>query len=301
MLFGIFAMVLVGASWTIYGGVMGKAPRENIDVSVLLFWTFVASAVVSIVCGTVFQGFPQTSAYGLLIAFSSQFISGFFNYWQLDMMSRAMQKGHNGTVWSIVQAGFVFPFFMGILFFSVPLTWVRGTALFLAVASVAVSGYSREAGAGKWLIPALTAFLMTGISQSLSNLPSYYPEAECVSSVWRTAALSSGFIAGAVIRNIMRLPQFFPDVLASARNVKLWKYCFMLQGIEIIVNYFLLYPGMDSLSRASAGAVAYPLMVSCCLLVFDLYSLLVLREKQSVRQWSALLLCILAVIGLSVQ
>ena len=300
MFFGITAMILVGAGWTIYGGVMGKAPREKVNVSVLLFWTLFSALVLSVVCGGI-QGFPQTTARGLAIALLSQVGAGFFNYWQLEIMSRAMQKGHNGIIWSIVQSGFVFPFFMGIVLFSVPLTWCRGIGLLLALASVTLSGVSQGAGSGKWLIPAFSAFLMTGVSQSLSNLPSYFPEAESVSSVWRTAGLSLGFILGAVSCNAFKLPEFGRELIAGAGTWKIWKYCLLLQGIEVITNYFFLYPGMDSLSKVGAGAVAYPLMVCSCLLVFDVYSLVVLREKHSLVQWLSLTLCMLGVVGLSLN
>ena len=298
MTFGIAAMIIVGASWTIFGGVMGKAPKEAVNISVLIFWTLLSALLVSLVCGF-FQGFPQASANGLLIAFGSQIVSGLFNFWQLELMSRAMQKGHNGIVWSIVQSGFIFPFFMGIIFFGVPLTWVRAAALLLALASIALSGISQGRAAGKWVTLALLSFLITGVSQSASNFPSYFSEAESVSSIWRTAALACGFILGAFTCNLGSISRFGREIVAGAKSLTVWKYCLILEGIDIVTNYFFLYPGMDALSRASAGAVAYPLMVSSCLLVFDLYSLIVLREKHSFIQWLALVLCILAVIGLS--
>ena len=56
---------------------------------------------------------------------------------------------------------------------------------------------------------------------------------------------------------------------------------------------------MDSLSKAGAGAIAYPLMVCSCLLVFDLISLFLLREKHRPVQWAALFLCLAGVLGLS--
>lgn len=300
MIFGITAMILVGAGWTIYGGIMSKAPKEKVNISVLLFWAFTLAFVLSTVCG-VFQGIPQTTARGLAIALFATMISGFFNFWQLEIMSGAMQKGHNGTIWGIVQSGFILPFFMGILFFDVPLTWARGIGLLLALTSVILSGISQGAGSGKWLIPAFAAFLMTGINQCMSNLPSYFPEAENVSSVWRTAGLSLGFILGAISCNIFSLPGFIRDIAAGAVTWKVWKYCLLLDGVNIISSYFFLYPGMDSLSESGVGAIAYPLMVCACLLVFDLYSLFILREKHTLVQWAVLLLCMLGVVGLSLN
>ena len=70
-------------------------------------------------------------------------------------------------------------------------------------------------------------------------------------------------------------------------------------GLELFAHYLLLFPGMDSLSKAGAGAISYPLMVCSCLLVFDLISLFILKEKHRPVQWAALALCFAGVAGLS--
>lgn len=298
MFFGISAMILVGCTWTVSGYVMGKAPREKIEIPTLLTYAM-GSALLLSCCIGLHQGLPQTTLRGLVIACSSQILSGFFNFFQLEWMSKAMQKGHNGIVWSIIQAGFVFPFFMGIVFFGVPLTGIRLGAFAAALLSVALFGIAQGSKSSHWLIPALGGFLMTGISQALSNLPSYFPEAEAVSSVWRTAALACGFLLAICFYRIFQFKSFVQDVAHAFRQPGIWKYTGLMVGLETLANYFLLFPGMDALSRAGAGAVAYPLMVSACLLAFDLFSLLWLKEKHRFIQWTALALCLAGVTGLS--
>ncbi len=294
-------MVLTGASWTLTGVAMGKAPRMNVDVSVLTFFTMGIGAVVSL-CVAVLNGFPAVSLSVLCGVGGALLLSGFFNFWQLDLMARAMQKGHNGIIWGIIQSGFIFPFFMGIIFFDVPFTWVRMAAFAAALLSITLSATAQGGiGAGKWLIPTFAAFLATGLSQSLSNIPSYLEEAGRISSVWRTVFLLSGFVLGALCRNIGKPGSFAVMLKKQACSVALWQLAGLLIFVEIIVNYFLLFPGMDALARANAGAVAYPLMVCVCLLVFDLFSLLVLHEKHKPVQWAALVLCITGVVGLSVD
>lgn len=299
MLFGIIAMILVGSSWTVCGYVMGKAPKEKVEIPLLLFYSMSVTLLLSLVSGSI-QGFPQTTAKGIAIVAASQILSGVFNFWQLEWMSKAMQKGNNGIVWSIVQSGFVFPFFMGILFFGVPLNWLRLLAFLAALVSVALFGIA-QGGKGQCgvLVTAFAAFFMTGISQSLSNLPSYFPEAEQVSSIWRTAGVSCGFLLGTLSCKIGSFSEFFRAIPQAASNKKIWKFAFLMVGLELFAHYFLLFPGMDSLSKANAGAIAYPLMVCACLLVFDLISLFILKEKHRPVQWAALFLCLLGVVGLS--
>ena len=298
MLFGITAMILVGSSWTVCGYVMGKAPKEKVEIPLLLFYSMSFTLLLSLISGSV-QGFPQTTAKGIAIVAASQILSGIFNFWQLEWMSKAMQKGNNGIVWSIVQSGFIFPFFMGILFFSVPLTWIRLLAFLAALASVALFGLAQGGKGSGVLLTAFAAFFMTGISQSLSNLPSYFPEAEPVSSIWRTAGVSCGFLLGTFSCKIGSLATFCREIPRAASNRKIWKFTFLMVGLELFAHYFLLFPGMDSLSKANAGAIAYPLMVCACLLVFDLISLFILKEKHRPVQWAALFLCLLGVVGLS--
>ncbi|MBQ6471621.1 MAG: hypothetical protein IJJ33_06535, partial [Victivallales bacterium] len=118
--FGILAMVLVGLGWTFYGYVMGKAPRLNIQVSCLMPICSLVTALVCLAIGLV-RGIPQVEGKVFLLTLCSCCSAGFLNFFQLELMSRAMQKGPNGIIWSIVQSGFVFPFFMGVLCFHVPL------------------------------------------------------------------------------------------------------------------------------------------------------------------------------------
>ena len=115
VVFGIGAMVLVGLGWTMFGYVMGKAPRQNIKIPCLLICSSVLALAVSGAIG-LYQGFPRLSAFGYFITFGVLVICGIANYFQLDLMSRAMQKGPNGIIWSIIQSGFIFPFFMGVVF-----------------------------------------------------------------------------------------------------------------------------------------------------------------------------------------
>ena len=158
----------------------------------------------------------------------------------------------------------------------------------------------KQGGKGsRVLLIAFAAYFMTGISQALSNLPSYFPEAESVSSIWRTAGVSCGFLLGVIFCKCRKLPEFFKKIPAAAGNPKIWKYTFLMVGLELFAHYLLLFPGMDSLSKAGAGAIAYPLMVCSCLLVFDLISLFILKEKHSPIQWTALALCFAGVAGLS--
>lgn len=298
LLLGITAMVLVGCSWSVDGYVMGKAPRQGIHIPVLLFLTYLVSTAVSGIAGAV-QGIPAVSVKGFLLAFIALFLQGIFNSFQLEVMSRAMQRGPNGIIWTMTQSGFIFPFAMGILFFQVPLGFLRGTGFLLILTSLYLFGRSSGgSAAGKWRLLAVTAFILTGISQCLSNLPSYSAEASQVTAVWRTFAASLGFMVGALLMRWRDCGVFLKDVWRSFGSGLIWKYCGLLNLFAIVSSILLLYPGMDRLSRCGYGAIAYPLMVCSCLIFFESFAILVLHEKRSNLQKAALVLCLLGTVAL---
>lgn len=303
VIYGVGAMVLVGTSWIIFGCVMGRAPKQNIKIPYLLIISSLIALVIS-VCIGLFQGFPRLSPFGYFITFGVLAMCGVANYYQLDLMSRAMQKGPNGIIWSIIQSGFVFPFFLGVICFGVELNLLRACGLVSLLVSLVFFGIGKnQSGNGKWKLLTFIAFLTTGISQVLSNLPSYYPESEAVTSIWRTAAFSTGLILGAFSaellgRKNMNEPSVLRELAGHFRRFVVWRTALLLEIPEILSSYLLLYPGMDILSKAGIGSVAYPVMVASCILSFELFALLILREKRTALQWLALLLCLLGVVGL---
>ena len=298
MTFGIIAMVIVGCSWTMCGYVMGKAPRKNIDVASLLFLGALIAFLFSLICGiSSISKIP--SLQGFLSCFAVLALCGLANYFQLSLMSEAMQRGPNGIVWSITQAGFVWPFFMGIIFFNVHLSWMMIFGFASVLVSLVLFGLTKnEAGKDKWKLLVFSAFLITGISQCLSNLPSYFPDMNQVSSAYRTAFWSLGLMIGALIVNATNFRIFWGALKNSAKRFDVWKYACILQLFELITSLFLLYRGMDSLSKAGVGSIAYPLMVCSCLICFEGIALLILREKRTLLQLIALLLCLVGVVAL---
>ena len=68
---------------------------------------------------------------------------GFLNYYMALCMGRAMRTGPNGTVWTIVQCGFVFPFVLGVAIGNTALTAPRAAGLLCVIAGVLFCGRAR--------------------------------------------------------------------------------------------------------------------------------------------------------------
>ncbi len=299
MFLGIGMMILTGLSWIITGIVMGRAPKENIIVDSLIFMGACFSVAVGTATGC-FSGFPAWSGMLPVIA-GCMFLGGIFCGFQLFFMSRAMQIGPNGVVWSLVQSAFAAPFLVGVICFRTPASLWRWLGFGAAVMSVLLIGFLKSSGKsryGNWKTTAFLSFVMTAILQVLCNMPSYFPESGSVSSVWRSTFCAGGTAAGIFFFYAFRcrLSDFRRNLATTLRRKKAWQLCLLMQSFSLGSSYLLLYPGMDLLADAGAGAIAYPLMVGSCLIGFEVYSVAVLRETRSFLQWLMLLLCLSGVV-----
>ena len=299
LLLGIGAMIAVGLTWLVCGIVMGRAPKENINADILIFFSAVCSFTVSLATG-ILRGFPLAD-WGMIAGVGSALlICGICSNRQLSYLSRAMQHGPNGIIWSITQSGFLVPFLVGIFFFGVPLNGWRLSGLIALLLALNMMGLAKNNGnsdGGPWKGITFAAFLITGFSQTLSNLPSYFSGADAVDSIWRTCFFSFGLLiatpCSALFSGYWKSLRL--ELRRHAGNRKMWIYCIYMGFFEILGSFFLLYPGMNLLARAGAGAIAYPLMVASCILGFEFYSMLFLREKRTLLQTAALLLCLFGV------
>ena len=292
-------MIMVGAGWTVFGYIMGEAPKKGIDVTGLMF-IFTGIEMLLSLIAALCAGIPEVSMKGWGISCGILISCGIVNYFQLDVLSRAMQKGPNGSIWTITQSGFVFPFAMGIIFFNVPLEKVRIAGFICIIISLSVFGLcgDNNKSSGKWKLLAIAAFLITGLSQILSNLPSYFEEAKKVTPMWRTAAFALGMICGCIIVRLKKLPALFGTVRNQLKQKEVWKMAAWGSLTNLLTSILFLYPGMDALAKVKHGAIAYPVMVCSCLIVFELYAIIVLRERRSVWQIMALLFCIAGAAGI---
>jgi multidrug transporter EmrE-like cation transporter len=199
MLFGIVALVLVAQTWIIFGIVMGQAPKKNVDPACLIAIVSGIFALISCIIGLI-NGVnvplkPFFQCAGILT------IGGFVNAFQLTLMSKAMQRGPNGIIWSITQSGFIIPFIIGILFFNSEAGIIRYTGFALTIISLFLIGITQKTEKkeySNWLLLTFGAFVITGISQTLSNIPSYFNQYNEISSVWRSCFSLVGMTLGAL-------------------------------------------------------------------------------------------------------
>ena len=293
--FGIIAMVIVGSSWCLVGLVMGDAPKKGIDSSLVQLWGAVVATVASVIIMFATADYSTASWQVTFYVCLILAISAALNFTMLELMSRAMQCGPNGVIWSIIQSAMVFPFIVGMIFFDVKFTILRGAGIVLLLAALVLFAITKDnsSGNGKWKLLAIAGLIITAIQQNLSVLPSYYPEADKVPSIVRVIATELGFMISAIVWNLMRMNRgHWEKIKSNLKNGMLWKYTIALQFFNLFFSYTLHYPGMNVMADKGMGGMCYPMMVGSCIVSFTLSSIWLLKEKVKPVQLAALIVCI---------
>ncbi len=281
MVLGILLLIATGASWVVTGAVVGNAAKHNLPVNTI---QAVAALLSILISGTVLLFLPDNACPPAVRIWTvlSLLVSGFFNYFVLEWMGKAMKAGPNGIVWAVIQSALIFPFLVGVTCFGETLTLPR-TGGFLAIVAALIffgaAGDNRTHG-GNWRGAAFLGLLVAGVSQVFANLPSFFPEAQSVSSVSRALAVAIGTLVAFFYckRNTLSL---LPGELSSPQ---LWRFATLLAASVLAAGYFLLYRGLDLVAAAGAGSISYPVIVSSCIVSFTLYSFLILKERMKPLQ-----------------
>lgn len=303
---GISSMVLVGMSWCLVGLVMGDAPKKGVDVAMVQFFGAIVSALASVLI--VFftgAGDDDISQKWLFITLGLYFGSGFLNFFMLQLMSKAMQSGPNGIIWSIIQSAMVFPFIVGMIFFNTGSGVVKSIGVVLLVVALIGFGIAKDntrRGNSNWRWLALLALLICAVQQNLATLPGYYPECRKAGSVFCTMATAVGTVIASLLFTLFTLST------EKKRQLKnnfvswhLWKYVIVLQGFGLFTSFLFFYPGVFIMGRNGLGMLCYPMMVGSCIVCFTLTSIFYLKEKIKPIQIAALILCICGLVCLALD
>lgn len=292
--FGIIAMVIVGSSWCLIGLIMGDAPKKGVEPSYvqLLGGLFSVSVSTTIMFAT--KSCPNTTWQIILATCGLYFISGIMNFFMLQIMSAAMQKGPNGIIWAIIQSALVFPFIIGVMFFDVKLSVVRVLGIIFLLVALGLFGVCKDNSInnrGNWRLLAFICLAICAVQQNLMTIPSYFEAARSISSIVRTLSTASGSTLGAIfyVACSARRRSVFGNTL---KNRMLWKYVMALQFFNLIFAYTLFYPGMNAMADAGLGGMCYPMLVGSCLVSFTLASIYLLKEKVKPLQVVGLVICI---------
>ena len=295
MIGAIISLVFVGASWTLVGVVMGAAPKKKLDPAVVQLTGAVISFSVALML-LLFTNVGVLPFRDLFWCGLAYFSAGAINCIMQILMSNAMQKGPNGIIWAVIQSAMIFPFMLGILFFNVEPRLIRFAGLFSILLSLLLSGVCKENNFqhGSWKMLTFISFLLTGVTQTLVSLPSYFESSQAVTPVFRTMCLALGVLFMSFGRIVTIRKEI--SLKANLTSKWLWIFSLSLQFFGLFFAIKLQYPSMDTLAKHGAGSLSYPLLVGSCVVGFSLYSIFFLKEKVTPLQWGSLASCLAGII-----
>ena len=276
---------------------MGDAPKKGIEPSLVQLGGSIFSVLFSSIILLLTSAYSTAPAKATFLVCLCYFAGALLNFVMLQLMSKAMQLGPNGVIWSIIQSALVFPFIGGIAFFGVKFTVFRGIGIVFLLTALILFAFTKDnsnkSSGRKWRVLAFTALIITAIQQNITTLPSYFEVSRGVPSILRSLCAASGTLVMAIIWNAVQMtPERREQIRKNIKNMTLWKYIAILQLFSLIFAYTLFYPGMDIMAGKGLGGMSYPMMVGSCIVSFTLSSIWLLKEKIRPVQLAALIVCI---------
>lgn len=277
-------LLLIGAAGcsVCFGAVMNKCARDKGNFNLVQGQNAGLICICSLLLAAQFSQLPH-SWYDAGIILVIQGAAGVTAYYSFMLSSRAMKYGHSGLAWALVNAGVILPVFMGMIVFGDRLTWWNILCLVIVAIGFFLIGISKSNGGTSkgllWLVPALGAFLLGGVSGCANLLASYFPELHAT-PMFRTAGNTlSGFfcylLTVAMTKDLRR---------PGTKNE--YRYIFLIFLTSCLSCYVFIYNAYDQLAKIQMAGIAPLVTVGFSVVGYMIYSTLILRERTNVFGWS---------------
>lgn len=306
MALGIFYAILSGLSWIAVGAVVGLAEKRGCgSIRQQLVSNTLSGAIGVLVLGAGLLLRPGADAFSLRCDWPSalwMLLCGYLNYWMVVYMGKAMLRGPNGIVWTIIQSGFIFPFTLGVVMGNTRLTTLNAAGAVCVLAGVVFCGKAKSAGqpeaapppTGGWLAPALVGFVLCGTNQCAACLAAMGPIETRPTPLMRLLLIVAGSLLGV-------LPHMFlPDIMQRtgatlpaspsekadlrAKYLYLLKICGIGAVIFFLSSFFFQFNAYDLLEAAGRISIVNSTMLAACLVGFGVYGTVFLHERLSPAQ-----------------
>ncbi len=287
--------LLTGLFLAGFGIAISLGVRKGLDMFQFLFWNaFITALLALIYPGRPDLAFSQGAPrFGELILWITG--GGVCSISGSLFVQRAMKHGSNNLVWAIQQAGLLVPFLSGVLFFKQNCGWfqVFGIALILAGLFLPSGGNDARERLRQWFPFALGAFLCMGMAEAMQSVPSYWTGWEDTGILRPSLAYAGGSLgsAGAAFFLKRKLLPLGRITLFFAAGVAVWN----------VLTVICMFKTLDLCSANGIGPIGFPVMIGASILFFAVYSVFVIREKNSVRQWAGLAAILSGVVIISLR
>ena len=293
MFLAILLLILTGIIWVGIGAVVDASAQKGSSLDFIQGM----AALLMMLIGSVVWFFGDSSVHPLTLAFLP--MAGVINYVVFVLAKKAMACGPSGLTWAIMQSSFVMPFLMGVFFFNVPCSLLRGSGIAVLFTSMFFMGSGAKipdntngtpSSKSTWIFYTLLAFLAAGICQCCSNIPSYFIK-----------EASNGLDNLLFRSGINSTGAFLCFLLSPVWNKKAWRSQNCLKSVGLFFASTLtalccLYKGLDLLAAREAGAIGYPIALGATIAAFLFYSSWQLKEKLTPTALLGVLLCLCGIV-----
>ncbi len=291
---GLVLIILTGLIWSGIGVVLGLAVRRRSDVHSFITAAFLMSSISSWVLLPDWRQLlvGEVERPGSLVLLLS--LAGVAGGVGMLFLQRAMVAG--AAAWTVGQSALVIPFLAGSLFQGEPMRASGGVGVVAIVFSlIAFARRNRHsepgsvsADARNWLRDAIIAFVLLGIQQTLSSIPSTWPG-------WTDSAglrVPISLTAGA-------LPLLFLAMFTRiGLNREAWGLA-ALYAVLVIAGQYLLFAAMDQLRLEGRLSLAFPIALGSCIVIFALWDLIVWKQHPDSLTLAGICLGLLGVVVLA--
>ncbi len=272
--YGILFTVFTGMIWTGVGICFSTVTRRKINFPEFMFVYALITSSISWLVFPDYNSFDTISSNDWLIISSSMLPYGLLGMTGFLAVRTAMERGSHAVVWALAQCAVVIPFIFAVIFWGDRpglIGWLGAITLLLGITATAFfQKHTPGNSHGNWLIIALFAFLLIGASQVFSMLPKHLGLTPSADSLRIPVMTSAGLI------------WIFPVLYRRGRiNKELTGFAAMYAAL-VLIGQFGLFKALDYMSTEKCSALVFPLAIGVCIVMFSLYSGIVLREKYGV-------------------
>lgn len=294
--FGIIALALVSLTWVLLGIIAGKAPKLGYTMESV----YLPGSIISMIFAAaifMFTGVGTNEFAPLFWTAAAFFVNGAICFTKGLIISRVMQYGPNGIIWAIVQSAMIFPFIFGVTFYNVKLTIIRSVGMLLMIFALGVfaaaknNQSSKSGGSGSWLLWTFLTMVLGGVDQIASSLPFYYPQPKKISPMYNIFWIMAGyFVIGIVVLCLKK--DVRENLKCSVSKLSFWVLCLALLPLAGVFAILFQFPGMRAMADNNLGAMTFPILVGSSVVLFTLYSAVILKEKLKTADFIALFICV---------
>ncbi len=292
----MYYAVTVGILWSCTGIFYGHISRSKLDVC--LVW--ISCALVSIV----FAGLSGITDVPALVSgdiplpsagyAGFMFGAGMLNLCGSLTLYQALKRGNPGVAWAIGQSALIVPLIALSIWYKEPLQTYKLLGIALIIGGIiALAGDKNKGGTPlqkTGIILALLAFCITGCAGTMTSSSGYF-----------------SYVDKGNIRTVITLSAYMLTALIWKLSSRDFSFTLNLKALCIIVlmslstccGIFLQFKGLDHLAAKRAGGIFFPLAIGICVAFFTLYTIIVKREKYSVKAGCGLAAVILGIIVIS--